>query len=182
MKKCNNCDKFFSAASHFCADCGSLLVDITVCPNCGKEIENEEAAFCSGCGAKIDSITEVNKTNIKDTIQTSVDKLKDNEFVKSVRNDFQNSQSVGIIKDKVKDATQNVKNTAAKMPYYKKKKIAIFAGIAAIIIILLLIVTSIHTCDECDKTYLGKKHEVTFWGETENLCKDCYNDFYGYFN
>ncbi len=138
MKKCNNCDKFFSAASHFCADCGSLLVDITVCPNCGKEIENEEAAFCSGCGAKIDSITEVNKTNIKDTIQTSVDKLKDNEFVKSVRNDFQNSQSVGIIKDKVKD--------------------------------------------ECDKTYLGKKHEVTFWGETENLCKDCYNDFYGYFN
>ncbi len=133
MKKCNNCDKFFSAASHFCADCGSLLVDITVCPNCGKEIENEEAAFCSGCGAKIDSITEVNKTNIKDTIQTSVDKLKDNEFVKSVRNDFQNSQSVGIIKDKVKDATQNVKNTAAKMPYYKKKKIAIFAGIAAII-------------------------------------------------
>ncbi len=121
MKKCNNCDKFFSAASHFCADCGSLLVDITVCPNCGKEIENEEAAFCSGCGAKIDSITEVNKTNIKDTIQTSVDKLKDNEFVKSVRNDFQNSQSASS-KTRVRRQHRMLKTRLQKCLITKKRK------------------------------------------------------------
>lgn len=178
MKKCINCNKVFSEDGHFCNECGALLTDVSVCRNCGKAIENESALFCSGCGAEIGGDTEVTKSNIKDAVQTSVEKLKENEFVKSVKNDIQNSQSVSMIKDKVKDATDSLKNKATGIPYYKKRKIGIFAGVFAAVVVLLLLVTSIHTCDECDKTYLGKKHTVTFWGETENLCKDCYDDFY----
>lgn len=184
MKKCNNCNKTFSESGNYCPDCGLPLVDV-VCPNCGKLIEDENAVFCSNCGSKIDSALDSEKSNVQKSVQNAVEKLKENEFVKSVKNDFQNSQSVSMIKDKVKDATNSIKNKTAEVTSKtsgvtpnNKKKIGVISGIVAVVIVLIAIVSCIHICDECDKTYLGIKHTVTFWGETENLCKDCYDDFY----
>lgn len=178
MKKCNDCNKTFLEAGNYCPDCGLPLID-AVCPNCGKLIENEGAVFCSNCGSRIDASPTSEKSAAQSHIQNAVDKLTENEFVKSVKKDFENSQSVNMVKDKVKDVTENVKDKAAEIPYYKKKKIGIFAGIAAVIIVLLIIAANIHTCEECDKVYIGKKHSISFWGQSEDVCKDCYNDFYG---
>lgn len=180
MKKCNNCNKILSETGNFCPDCGSPLVDVAVCLNCGNETENTNAEFCSVCGSQMYENTETQNKNVADNESTPVNRLKENEFFKSVKSDFQNSQSVNLVKEKVKDTAQNVKTKTSKLSYYQKKKIGIIAGICAVIVVLVVLATSIHTCDECDKTYLGKKHTVTFWGETENLCKDCYNDFYSW--
>ena len=177
MKKCNDCNKTFLEAGNYCPDCGLPLVNI-VCPSCGEAIENEGAVFCSSCGAKLNETSVLEKSNAQNHVQNAVDKLKENEFVKSVKQDFENSQSVNMVKDKVKDAAKNVKGKTSALPYYKKKKIGILAGVAAVIIVLLLIVTHIHTCEECDKTYVGKKYTVSFWGESESVCKECYDDFY----
>lgn len=178
MKKCNDCNKTFSEAGNYCPDCGLPLIDV-VCPNCGKLIENEGAVFCSNCGSRIDALPTLEKSAVQSHIQNAVDKLTENEFVKSVKQDFGNSQSVNMVKDKVKDVTENVKDKASKLSYYKKKKIGIFAGIAAVLIILVVIISNIHTCEECDSVYFGKKYTVSFWGQREDVCKDCYKDFYG---
>lgn len=60
----------------------------------------------------------------------------------------------------------------------KNKMIAILGVFAVIIAAIILIVTNMHTCEECNKTYLGKKYEIVFFGQSEIVCKDCYNDFY----
>ena len=178
MKKCNNCNKIFQAEGNFCADCGAPLMDIVVCPNCGKEIENESASFCFDCGAKLNGSTEDKKANFKDTVQSSVDKLKESEFVKSVKNDLQNSQSVSLIKNKAIETANTVKIKAATATGVDKSKVGLVAAIMVVVIVIIGILANIRTCDECNKTYVGKKHTVSFWGETENLCKDCYDDFY----
>lgn len=176
MKKCENCNQSFFIKENYCCICGASLID--VCSNCGKPIEDANAKFCYNCGVRIDSELVSKKTDTQKSVKNVTKKLLNNEFVKSVKQDFENSQSLGIVKEKVKDTAKSVKNKAPEVSSAQTKKIGIIGGVLAVIIVFVVLVTSIHTCDECDKTYFGKKHTVTFWGETENLCKDCYNDFY----
>lgn len=76
-----------------------------------------------------------------------------------------------------KEKFQNTAEAIKSMDTGKKKKIAV---IVAVIIVFLLIVTHIHHCDECDRTYFGNKHTLTSFGETYDLCKECYDGYYSF--
>lgn len=61
-----------------------------------------------------------------------------------------------------------------------KKKGIIIGAVAAIIIMAVSIIANIHTCEECDKIFIGKEYKITWFDQSETVCKDCYNDFYSY--
>lgn len=60
----------------------------------------------------------------------------------------------------------------------KNKKTGIIIGIVAVVVIVAVsIVSNLHTCAECGKTYIGKEYKlVSVWGDSETVCKDCYNN------
>ena len=63
----------------------------------------------------------------------------------------------------------------------KNKKTGIIIVIVlAVIIVVIAIVANIHTCEECNKTFIGKEYKITWFDQSETVCKDCYNDFYSY--
>lgn len=103
-------------------------------------------------------------------------KKSNNEFVESIKQDVETSQSISMIKDKTKSTFEKMQ-TADSTQKNKIKKISIAA---LVIIVLLTVVTHIHKCDDCEKVYFGSKHTITYWGETEDLCKECYDDFYSF--
>lgn len=191
MKRCNNCGQTYNEDLNFCTQCGRVLETIVetveepnkVCPNCGAVIEDENALFCYSCGAIIKNDFAKQEASVQSIIKNTADKVKENEFVKSVKQDLENSQSLNVIKNKAqegfnsavdvaKGATQKVKSMNAA----KKTMAVIIAGAVAVVMVVLIVVTNIHTCDECDKTYFGKEYRlVSVWGNSESVCKDCYN-------
>jgi uncharacterized Zn finger protein (UPF0148 family) len=185
MKKCNSCQQTFENDGTFCPYCGSNEVQElenksecadVICPKCNSILNEDNILFCPNCGTSIKNNTVDKKANIQNGIKDAVNKVKDNEFVKSVKQDLGNSQSINMIKGKAKETANKVKSADIN----KKKKITTISIIIAVVIVILFIVTHIHQCEECDKVYFGNKHTISFWGETENVCKDCYNDFYGW--
>ena len=137
------------------------------CSKCGNEIP-DEAEFCPLCG---------NKTGVQKNIVTeTVEKVKDNEFVKSVKQDIGNSQSINMIKDKIGDATEKAKAASPE----KKKQWKTIAIAAAAVLVVLILVFNIHTCDECGGLYFGKENVVTFFGESASVCDDCYSEFFSW--
>ena len=160
---------------------------IVFCSNCGQKIQ-EDAVFCFNCGANVTGVPfnsnpavtnipienqaqRIPKVNIADTFN----KVKDNEFVKSVKNDVGNSQSLNIIKNKVDSTVQKAKNSKVKSKINKKIVIAVVAVIAVLVVVL-----NLHKCEECEEIYFGEKNVVSFWGERAEVCKDCYEDFYSW--
>lgn len=74
--------------------------------------------------------------------------------------------------------TVEVKTASGKL---SGKKIGIIAAVVLLaVIILAVIISNIHTCDECGDVYFGSKNEISFFGETEDICDDCYNDLFGF--
>ena len=57
-----------------------------------------------------------------------------------------------------------------------KKIIAIVIAIIAI----LAVAFNLHTCEECEKVYLGEEKVISFFGASAKVCKDCYEDFYSW--
>lgn len=181
MKKCNACNQTFYSDGNFCPHCGAYPVEEIndtenttniVCSNCNTIIEEGNVSFCPNCGTNLC----IQKANVQASVKEVVNKVKENEFVKSVKQDVGNSQSINLIKDKVKSTAYKVKTTDTN----KRKKIKVIAIVAAVVIVVLIIITHIHQCNECDKVYFGNKHTISYWGETENLCKECYDDFYSF--
>lgn len=136
--------------------------NLSRCNVCNGTFDTD-ANFCPNCGAKIGAESQVHKEHFEKDFKDAINKVKQNEFVKSVKQDVGNIQSFNMIKGKIKTTDSN-----------QKKRFIIIGIVILIIIVLLIIVTHIHQCDECDKVYFGSKHTVTYWGETENWCKECY--------
>ena len=193
MKKCTSCGQIYDEDINFCPQCGGTVKAVikkeekpyTVCPNCNAVIEGGSASFCHFCGTKIKNDIVKQESSVQNILKSATDKVRENEFVKSVKQDIENSQSLNILKDKAKEgfnsavdmakgASQNVK----AMNSAKKKKTSVIAAVIAIAIVVLIIVTNIHSCEDCGKTYIGKEYTISFWGETEKVCRECYNDFY----
>lgn len=61
-----------------------------------------------------------------------------------------------------------------------KKKGIIIGAVIAIVVIIIAIVANLHTCEESGKTYVGKENKITWFDQSETVCKECYNDFYSY--
>lgn len=173
MKKCVNCNHLFDSDNCICPNCGSNQVAeqndeaILVCPFCGTNIKDADAYFCPNCGNKL--IDDENE-KFNDTINITPEKA----FLKSLKEDVKNSQSINMIKEKVGSSTKKSKLSNVT-PF--KNYIIVFV---AIVIVAIGIFSNIHTCEECDKTFFGKKYLISFWGETETVCKDCYEYYYFY--
>lgn len=152
---------FDSENQQFCPKCGNKRkIILKNCPFCNAPVLNQGDVFCSVCGKKYEQ-------------QSITDKVKDNDFLKSVGEDFRKSQSIQKLKktaengiDKIKEADKNT-----------KKKMIIAASVIIPIIILIIIICSIHVCDDCGETYFGSRNKESMWGETWYVCDDCY-DFY----
>ena len=137
------------------------------CSKCGNEI-SIEAEFCPVCG---------NKTGVQKNIVTeTIEKVSDNEFVKSVKQDLGNSRSINMIKNKIDGATEKVKTASSE----KKKKWKFRAITLAVVLAVVIIVFNTHECDECEDIYFGSENVINFWGETYAVCEDCYEDFYSW--
>lgn len=145
------------------------------CSNCGYTFDGP-GNFCPQCGARIEEISYSQESETPNNVEDEEKKIKDNEFVQALKQDVGNSQSINMIKNKFESTSEKIKSADDR----KKKKFLIIGIIAAAIIVLLVIVTNIHQCEECEKIYFGKRHTISFFGESENVCKDCYNDFYSW--
>ena len=60
IKKCNKCGEFSAADAANCSACGSdslitipNLKGVKFCPECGRQLIQQDATFCGKCGAKI---------------------------------------------------------------------------------------------------------------------------------
>lgn len=151
MKQCNNCKQFSEDNANFCPFCG------------GNSFQDGYAAET----APLETPPDASSDNVSQGNHT---------FLHSVKNDLQNSDSIRMVKTGVQNAVTKVKTADAK----KKKQMKIAAIIAAAALIVILIISNIHICEECDKVYLGKQYTIRFWGETEDVCKECYNDYYAW--
>lgn len=195
MKICNSCNQVIDGCSGFCPYCGAKIEPEAVpvsqnpvvntvntantvnqpaaafCQNCGTPI-TQGSAFCPGCGAQTGGGSFNAFSSMGNAVDGAVNKVKNSEFVNSVRHDVGNSQSINYVKSRVKSAANN----AGRLGNDKKKIIIIASSVAAVLLLALIIILNIHTCDDCGDTYFGKRYKVTFWGETEYMCKDCYND------
>ncbi len=160
---CGGCGYLFEDEKQmFCPKCGKKRKMILKnCPFCNAPVLNQDDAFCSVCGKKYEQ-------------QSIAEKVKDNEFVKSVGDDLKNSQSIQKLKNSV-DKGINKINTANKTT---KKKIIIAASIIIPFIILIVIICNVHVCDDCGEKYFGSRNEITMWGETGYFCDDCYEDYW----
>lgn len=155
---------------------------VNLCPRCSKNVDGS-FTFCPHCGANLsisDSSAPTGIKNIADSVKVEVkraeEKLKENEFVRSVHDDFKNSRSVEMVKNAVGSAVNSASTGIKTRKNTNILKIVI--PVVVVLIIILAVVCNIHTCEECGKTYLGKDYTISFWGESESVCKDCYNDFY----
>lgn len=195
MKKCSSCNQVIDGCSGFCPYCGAKIEDevkpvnqspvanadsgmntvnqpaAAFCPKCGTPI-TQGSAFCPGCGAQVGHSDFNAFSSMGNAVDGAVNKVKNSEFISSVRHDVGNSQSINYVKRRVKSAANN----AGKLGSDKKKIIIIVSSVAAVLLLALIIVLNIHTCDECGDTYFGKRYKFTFLGETEYMCRDCYND------
>lgn len=189
MSKCSQCDYVFKSKQRVCPRCGAPVdqeveeenyVAEKVCPKCNTIVEHD-MFFCPNCGNRLDESEHYgndssNISNSHSTVKEVVNRVKQNEFIQSVKQDVGNSQSINMIKEKVKSKSNSI-NLADKR---NKSKIIILGIIALVVVALLIIGTNIHRCEECDKLYFGKKHTISFWGESEDVCKECYDDFYSW--
>lgn len=184
MKQCEHCNIEVEDGADFCPICGqnALVVknaqenQTQNCPYCNTVIQQAGGAFCPHCGGTLLSgQTRQSASDATSVVQNM--KTTTNAFLQSVKSDFQSSKAVDMVK---KGAKSTIEKAKTAKPAQKKKGI-IVASVVAAVLVVLLIVTNIHTCPECDEVYFGSRKKISFFDETEYVCKDCYEDFYGFY-
>lgn len=64
------------------------------------------------------------------------------------------------------------------------KRYVIIGIVAAIILAVVIgvigIFSNLHTCDECQRKYVGKEYYARGIFDDYRLCKDCYDVFYDF--
>lgn len=125
------------------------------CKNCGNELVMGQP-FCPTCGERVN----LEENDGAQRVSTG------ESFSQSLKNDIGNSESINMIKTSVNGMNKG-----------QKKKIGIIAAVVIVLVVAISIFTHINTCDNCDKTYVGKKHYVIIWGEGGNLCNDCFRRY-----
>ena len=161
IRYCTKCRyELSNPDARFCPHCGTRIAKASEkpkCQNCGAELTDSGAQFCPYCGERTNGDTK--------------DELIEKQFERAAK--------------AVSGAVKTVSNTTgtlvdkAKSLEPKKKKSAIIAAAASVfVIIALVLVLNIHRCDECDRVYFGKQYELSFFGETEKICGDCYHDWW----
>lgn len=107
-----------------------------------------------------------------------VSSREQNHLKQPAKSDNEQS-SAEDVNQAIKTAAKAVSSkVTATMGKKSKKTYIIIAVCAFAAIVLLLIVTNIHKCDECEKVYFGKQYKVSWFGEHEKICRDCYEDWF----
>lgn len=198
--KCEKCQANCTDDAVFCSACGNKLAKEEVmssrnlhrCPNCDTELESEAQKFCALCGFQFQNTQVPNTDNtlqqeqecaaaphVGEKMQDKLSAVANSPFVHALKEDFKQSQAVNIVKTEVADRltthkdTQANQTTANRAIGRKNNVVSICAVIALLVIIITCIVSSLHTCAECDKNFLGREYIV--WGES--LCEDCYKEW-----
>ncbi|MDO4363121.1 MAG: zinc ribbon domain-containing protein [Clostridia bacterium] len=188
MKVCSNCSNEYDENLENCPFCGFAEEaekesaqpvqqnyagdnsrQVNFCQYCGSPVE-PNSVFCSNCGSKLVGGVPNNSMN-----NQFKQRVQNNEFVQSFRDDINNSKSIGMIKEKAQNTAAKAKTLSSE----QVRKIIIAAVIVFVIALGVIIGTNIHKCDECEKIYLGKKYTISFWGQREDICKECYTDLFG---
>ena len=181
MKKCVNC-------GNSCSDDSALF-----CPFCGsaypaKQAEEKEYEFSQASTTKQDNMSEHSKPSIKSSSETArvikgaasnvAQKVNNNAFVQAVRSDLHNSEAIQTVKRTVSQTAVKAKNGVSEAANNNTGRKRIAAIVAVVVVVIgLTLGLGLHRCEECDGIYFGKQHKVSFFGETEKVCKDCYDDF-----
>ena len=139
------------------------------CPNCGSKLE-ENARFCGECGETIRT-PQVLATQPEQGLAEPKQEPAHNPKLVIDLNGVANSAS---------DKAKKIKDKAKKAKTGTNKKFIPLIAIGAVVLVALIVVFNIHTCEECDEVYFGKQHKISFLGETEKVCKDCYDDFHDF--
>lgn len=98
------------------------ITSIYVCPHCGKVISELEISNCPYCmlsfsdGGVVDTATGKNVDYV--AIKNRYEKVKNNELIQSIKDDFKNSKSIELVKKYFKDSS----NKMAKKKEDKEKK------------------------------------------------------------
>lgn len=190
MKICVICKNKLEDEARFCSNCGGneFMPDEnaapvaektgTFCPNCHADLTGQNAAFCPNCGHNLSLPAKGQQNALMgygSAWQSVKEKAQNNAFLQSVQKDFANSEAVKMMKDGVHNTAEKVKTAAPN-----KQRNILIAAVAVFVVLLLAVVTHIHRCEECGDVYFGKKNTVSFLGYTEDVCKDCYEDFYSW--
>ena len=117
---------------------------IMYCKNCGSELDFG-AKFCKNCGAKVDVEVAMEFQNV---VNNATYNVKENEFAKPVKKDFERSESLNTIKDKAqkgfsnaiakaKETSQNLKAmSSTEKKNYIAGNINVIAGIVRLVSII----------------------------------------------
>ena len=190
MKICVNCKNKLEDDAKFCSNCGGneFMPDEDIaprteetgiyCPNCHADLTGQNAAFCPNCGHNLSLPTKEQQNAVMgygSAWQSVKEKAQNNAFLQSVQKDFANSEAVKMMKDGVHNTAAKVKSASPN-----KQRNIMIAAVAVFVVLLLVVITNIHRCEECGDVYFGKKNTISFFGQTEDVCKDCYEDFYSF--
>lgn len=126
------------------------------CKNCGQKLA-EGQVFCPECGENADLSDEKEQSKPVSTAG----------FIQSVKSDIGNSESINMVKTKVKSMDKG-----------KVKKYGIIAAVVIILLVAVSVLTNIHTCGSCGKTYVGKEYRIQGFFNDYKCCKDCYREYY----
>lgn len=172
---CTNCGKKVILDEKCCADCGVPTNSnfLQYCFACGEKTE-PESAVCKCCGTELmsgidEKVPEFDSEKLVEKEVEEESNEKEIGLTEAIKNDLGNSETARLLKSKIEEKS-------GKSQFSRQKKM--IAALLAVVVLVFIIATNIHTCEECEKVYFGKEYSISFFGEHEGMCKECYDNFF----
>lgn len=195
-KFCKNCGAEINYDFNFCEKCGAPCnapvvqseptpvihkKDSNPQPESNPEVLNNSKEVKQARVDLPESPSPYNPTPVSN-VNGYVDKVKNSNFIKAVKEDVGSSQSLKMIKNKATEVINkngNQNNTAASPKKQKNIKAILIA--AVVVIVVAIVGLNIHVCDSCDDVFFGKGHKVGYDDNRGRICNDCYDGFWDIF-
>lgn len=172
MKKCNQCGTMMPDNAEFCTMCGNTFPNqqFNQSPHINQVPNNGAINQADNSVPNAYQVPQQQSQMQYPSVPAQI-----NTYQKA-RTEYYAPNNTS----KIRSNTANYTAVKTNLNRKQSKIIIITATVIISLIAMLLVVTHIHKCDECNKVYFGSRHQISFFGETENVCKDCYNDFYSF--
>ncbi len=137
------------------------------CPNCGSKLE-KNVKFCGECGEQI----PFPQPPAIQSVRGCAESMREPAHNPNPVNEL--DCAANFVSDKPKVIKEKNKKTKSGAV----KKFIPLITVGAVVLVAIVTILNIHTCEECDEVYFGVQNKISFLGETEKVCQDCYDDFY----